>query len=256
MWPFQRHLPTAKGTPAVHVEMKQRIEDLYSLIPSVLVDRPDLQKVCFGHLRIAETAASDNDHIGCRMALADIDVEMTLSKRERFATHLTMWVVYGALALVTVAGYFEPDNERLAGYGIAGVPQEIWTWGLLGAISAMLIRVANYNFTDRQEAIRWAISRPIIGLVMGGLVYMMMKVGLFVVDAQGSNKVDFLEMVVSFLGGFSDSLSMTLLKKLQDRLTGPQKGDSPEATPPAPPDEPGIPLLSTSTIDRNSVSTP
>lgn len=229
------------------IAMRSRINAMYGDIPNMLVDRPDLQKVCFQHLKAAEEALEKGDILDCRMALADIDVEMTVSKRDQFATKLTTLVVYAALGLGLLSQIYRPTAENLLNIAddthvIASVPREIWLWALLGSVCAMLLRVSNYNFKDRQEAKRWVISRPIIGMVMGVMIYMMSKIGMIIVEAPSDNaKQEMIFYVLAFLGGFSDSLSITMLNKLQTKLSGSgpvETGDDGDKgakkTPPAP----------------------
>ncbi|HLN24533.1 MAG TPA: hypothetical protein VK558_11165 [Patescibacteria group bacterium] len=216
-------------------ELNQRIDGYYSSIPRLLVDSPDLQKQCFGYLKQAQTALAANDEITCRMQLADIDVEMTVRKRQTFATALTLVVVYGVLAILLGSIYLDDhfgDGKLhfVTDGQIAGVYIEVWQWALFGTAAAMILRVSRYDFANRQEALRWAISRPVLGLVMGGLAYLIVHAGLFAfVGDTASAQPNTLKWVVAFLGGFSDTLSVTLLSKLQEKLLAqpPGKGSTP-----------------------------
>jgi hypothetical protein len=215
-----------------NIELSQRIDGYYSSIPRLLVDTPDLQKQCFSYLKQAQTALVAGDEISCRMRLADIDIEMTVRQRQNFATVLTLVVVYGVLVFL-LGGIYLDDHygganlHFVANGEIAGVYVEVWQWALFGTAAAMILRVSRYDFANRQEALRWAISRPVLGLVMGGLAYLVVHAGLFAfVGNTAAAQPNTLKWIVAFLGGFSDTLSVTFLSKLQEQLLSQTPGKS------------------------------
>ena len=82
----------------------------------------------------------------------------------------------------------------------------------------MLLRAGHFPFADRTEAIRWLLFRPIVGIVMGVLTYLMVIAGLIVFAGKADLQTPELIWVIAFGGSFSDTLSVTLLQKLLGRF--------------------------------------
>jgi hypothetical protein len=104
-------------------------------------------------------------------------------------------------------------------YEIMFLPVSILEWGFVGGAVAVLYRVA-YPKDERAAPVRfaaWVVAKPIIGMVMGGLVYLLAVSGeLFLNGKTSIQNVQFLN-VLAFIGGFSDRLSVQLIDRLVDR---------------------------------------
>jgi hypothetical protein len=66
--------------------------------------------------------------------------------------------------------------------------------------------------------------RPIVGIVMGTLTYMMVVAGLLVFAQEAQPKTPELLWVVAFIGSFSDTLSIKLLQRVLGRFEVPGVG--------------------------------
>lgn len=128
-------------------------------------------------------------------------------------------------ALFLVAGLVAYGNQ--AGIDknwiipILSVPVTIVLWSLIGSLAAMLYRFNKSD--DLDEPLRWLCSRPVTGMVMGTIVYLMVK-GLLILSGSqipistlGSQEVMWL---VAFLSGFSDRFCDSVLNLVVGRLTG------------------------------------
>ena len=85
---------------------------------------------------------------------------------------------------------------------------------MVGSLTSKSLPAGDVPFSDSGEAISWLLFRPIVGIVMGVLIYLMLIAGLFVF-ADGTNpRTPKLLWVIAFVGGFSDGLFINLLQKL------------------------------------------
>ena len=82
----------------------------------------------------------------------------------------------------------------------------------------MLLRAGQLPFANQWDAFRWLMFRPIVGVVMGILTYLMVTAGLIVFAGSSQTRTPELLWVIAFVGSFSDTLSITLLQKMVGRF--------------------------------------
>ena len=128
-------------------------------------------------------------------------------------------------ALFLVAGMVAYGNQ--AGIDknwiipILSVPVTIVLWSFIGSLAAMMYRFNKSD--DLDEPLRWLCTRPVTGMVMGTIVYLMIKGVLILSGSQipistlGSQEVMWL---IAFLSGFSDRFCDSVLNLVVGRLTG------------------------------------
>lgn len=115
-------------------------------------------------------------------------------------------------------------KTRLAFFG---VPWPVALWSLIGSFAAMIYRFNRqpiYNFTD---AIKWMITRPVQGLVLGSAFYLVLASGLFLLTGGASintssnlGKVTTeIILVLAFLVGFSDRFADSVFNALVDKYS-------------------------------------
>lgn len=109
---------------------------------------------------------------------------------------------------------------------IMWVPAAILEWAFAGGMVAVLYRLAYRKEirTVGMELYTWSIARPIIGLFMGSLVYFLALAGGKLLDTppKALEKALWLN-VVAFVGGFSDELSLGLIKQFVKRRFGSEE---------------------------------
>ena len=148
-------------------------------------------------------------------------------KEERYWQYaaIAIMVVY-VLGLVFAAriDFVSPTPRYLF-----GVPQSVILWGAAGSLAAIL-----YRFYTEQGRIRfatefrWLIARPIIGIIMGGVVYIALNSGLVLLTtpnsaqatagAAASASVHIHSFwIVAFLAGFSDKFYLGVIDLLVAR---------------------------------------
>jgi len=113
-------------------------------------------------------------------------------------------------------------NERL----IFGIPLPIMVWSVVGSFTSMLFRAGQLPFSNPQEALRWLLFRPVVGIVMGLLTYLMVTAGLIVFAGTSKAQTPELLWVIAFVGSFSDSLSVNLLQKIVGKFQAAEAGSA------------------------------
>jgi hypothetical protein len=104
---------------------------------------------------------------------------------------------------------------------IVSVPVTVVLWSLIGSLAAMLYRFNRAGDTGVEDPLNWLFTRPLTGMVMGMIVYLLIKGILIVSDSQlaigglGSQEVIWL---VAFLAGFSDRFSDFVLNLIVGRV--------------------------------------
>ncbi len=109
-------------------------------------------------------------------------------------------------------------------YIIAYIPIPVLQWSFLGGMVAVLYRLAYRRNNPGIGLYIWIVAKPIIGLVMGAVVYFIALgggrlVGADLLAPNGQPK-DFNTILwlnaLAFIGGFSDRFSIDLI----NRITG------------------------------------
>jgi hypothetical protein len=204
-------------------QLKAAIDSYYEKIPRDLKHVPALQERCLEYLLDAERALipplKRKGIIQSRLGLTRVEMEIRralISNRSfmfvallvyLFALTISLAFRYDILA-VGVSG--KEMNAKL----IMGIPLPIMVWSFLGSMTSMLLRAGQLPFSHTAEALRWLLFRPIVGMVMGVLTYLMVTAGLLVFAGTSQTQTPELLWIIAFIGSFSDTLSITLLQKI------------------------------------------
>jgi hypothetical protein len=148
-------------------------------------------------------------------------------KEERYWQYsaIAIMVVYVAGLVFAARVDFVSPNPRY----LFGVPQSVILWGAAGSLAAIL-----YRFYTEQGQIRfatefrWLIARPIIGIIMGGVVYIALNSGLVLLTTSnaaqttaGAATTSAINInsfwIVAFLAGFSDKFYLGVIDLLVAR---------------------------------------
>jgi hypothetical protein len=129
------------------------------------------------------------------------------------------WFLYQVAALALVAFYsfqyssVSPESSQQ----ILWVPVWILGWGATGAIVRSLwylwFQINRKVF--RKDWLVWFVSSPILGALLGALVYMLFLAGLLA-TTQANVKEPWFPMVLAGLAGFSWEWATEILKKMTD----------------------------------------
>lgn len=151
-----------------------------------------------------------------------------ISREEREQNDETRWQKWAITimflyvgGLVTLA-FVTNSNENLLRKEVFGVPLSIILWGAAGSLAPILYRFYTEQGQIRFAAeFRWLIARPIIGIIMGAVVYLALVSGLVLVSAGEQANGDAQRLrafwIIAFLAGFSDKFYLGVIDLLVAR---------------------------------------
>ena len=106
---------------------------------------------------------------------------------------------------------------------ILSIPVTVVLWSMIGSLAAMLYRFNKSSDSEMLFPLRWLFTRPLTGMVMGMIVYLLMK-GVLIVSGSripfetlGSQEVVWL---VAFFAGFSDRFNDFVMNSIVGPLGG------------------------------------
>jgi uncharacterized membrane protein YciS (DUF1049 family) len=145
-------------------------------------------------------------------------------KEQRYWQYAALVVMFLYIAgLVTCVVVFKAASSTTE-TPIFRVPLAIVLWGAAGSLAAIL-----YRFYSEQGRIqfssefRWLVARPIIGIIMGAVVFLSLKSGLILLGqaelTEGAVQASRIEVysVIAFLAGFSDKFYLGVIDLLVAR---------------------------------------
>jgi len=107
------------------------------------------------------------------------------------------------------------------------IPMPIIIWSCIGSLGAMLYRFNDSADAELADPLRWSFTRPLTGVLMGIIAYMVFKIGLLVLQPGtapgtpgGVGASQELLWLAAFLAGFSDRFADSVLRSLAGRLGG------------------------------------
>jgi len=112
---------------------------------------------------------------------------------------------------------------------VLGVPWCVLFWSFVGSFAAILYRFTNAGDQELEDPLRWLFSRPLTGVVMGSITYLVIEAGFLTLGSDpggaatlGKNDV---MLLLAFLAGFSDRFADSLLQSLVGRFGGEKNGE-------------------------------
>ena len=172
-----------------------------------------------------------NDNTGQIKALLD-SYQQAMNYRHR-ARAIAVVVSVLSLAGIGYFLYFAYANgmKGEAALPVLGVPSCVLLWSVIGSFAAILYRFSNAGDRELEDPLRWLFSRPLTGIIMGAITFLVLRAGLLTmspapeanaVEKLGTNEIMWL---VAFLAGFSDRFADGLLKSLVGRFGGEKNSD-------------------------------
>lgn len=128
---------------------------------------------------IVEMGIGQLDSIIARNAA---NLQMRNSRRS-LAISLTVGVVILIAALIAASSYFGVSSSTVV--PLISIPLPIILWSVLGSLGAMLYRFNASADAELADPLRWSFTRPLTGILMGIIAYMVFKVGILVLQPTG-----------------------------------------------------------------------
>ncbi len=138
-------------------------------------------------------------------------------------------ILLGIMGIASIALWNYPHHGPII---IAYVPVEILEWSFMGGMVAVLYHLAYKQKNLKIEFAAWIIAKPIIGLVMGGVVYFIaLGAGVLLGGINQSINQDYINQnflpqstvyllcAFAFIAGFSDRFSTDLINMLVSKST-------------------------------------
>ena len=151
---------------------------------------------------------------------------------------LAIFIILLYMAGIVVAIILIPSKSANEPIPILGVPPSIIIWSAIGSLAAIL-----YKFFTQEgriqlsEQVRWLIGRPIIGIIMGSVAYLVFSSGLVLFNAQptsndpGNTTLGLAVFyTLAFVAGFSDRFYLSIINLLIEKAPFGQKESEEEET--------------------------
>jgi hypothetical protein len=239
---------TYKGIRAVGDPVEKSREDRLRKITEVRNDSlsiPDLglqQKIWC--LLMEQTigvyeAVSESDLKFVDMGTEQVDLFLKRYKRDlAYRSQVSLFAVAISLASLIGIGAFlywayKSNLNGNLNLPILGIPSCVLLWSVIGSFAAILYRFSNSGDRALEDPLRWLFARPIMGVIMGAMAFLVLKAGFITISQAGGNSINpvatsisnEVTWLIAFLAGFSDRFSEGLLKTLAGRFGDEKTGD-------------------------------
>lgn len=138
------------------------------------------------------------------------------------------------LLVVALLGYLLRDSWTPSmTIPVISIPVSVIVWSFIGGVAAMLQAFvgSRKEYLSKPTTYEWLLWRPIVGVLMGSVVYLAIAAGL-VVFGQGNfsslantNNPYFMWML-AFLGGFSDKFAIAIFDNVVRTFSNSPKEDA------------------------------
>jgi hypothetical protein len=110
---------------------------------------------------------------------------------------------------------------------ILALPLPVVLWSTIGSFTAILYRFNNSPLIELQDPLRWLFTRPLTGVMMGAITYLVISVGLITISPGRNTPIGSKELIwlIAFLAGFSDRFADAMLKSLVGRFGGDKNSE-------------------------------
>ncbi len=141
-------------------------------------------------------------------------------------------VIVSILALVVLAGIifwgsFAGGPSVNTVLPVIEIPLPILIWSAIGSFTAILYRFNSSGEMELQDPLRWLLTRPLTGIVMGIIAYFVISVGFLSTGAKITSGTGAPEVLwlIAFISGFSDRFANGLLRSLVGRFGGKEEAE-------------------------------
>jgi hypothetical protein len=232
---------------------RERLFRLTAKTARVFFDETPRQEQASRWRRMAGDALDEVSASASTAGLSDVETYLNsldelINREEREIKEQRLWQVTAVLIIIMyitglgVAVFFTNAALSDRPTPIFHVPLSVIMWGAAGSLAAILYRFYTEQGRIRfASEIRWLIARPMIGIIMGAVVYLALASGLVILgNAPAANaatppteipvQAGRLEVfwVIAFLAGFSDKfylgvIDLLVARTVKSEEVGPHK---------------------------------
>jgi hypothetical protein len=136
-------------------------------------------------------------------------------QREVFLWLLFYLIIIGLIILLSGSALTSTTIVPLL-----GIPASIILWSAIGSMTNLLYKFYKQDSPrNTQQELRWVYARPLVGIVMGMVLYLTITSGLMVLGAvtPKSGNIELrteLLCLFAFMGGFSDKIFEGVIEKI------------------------------------------
>lgn len=230
-------------TKVGHKEYKNEAE-MHLVVVSQLVEqlKQDSSRLAIEQLDVL--SGTTKSAVGVMTAIEErrLVVEK-LVRQDRNQRQLTVFTVTAYITLVIgvmiacilqgprfQTGTVAVDTLKLP---LIGIPWPVIVWSLIGSFAAMIHRFNRMPIYDFGDAVKWLITRPVQGAVLGSAFYLVLMAGLFLLAdgsvenaAESSKLKDEVVLILSFLVGFSDRFGDSVFNTLVEAYSKDRPAES------------------------------
>ncbi|NOZ70351.1 MAG: hypothetical protein GXP38_00315 [Chloroflexi bacterium] len=230
--------------PEQLAELHRRIDHLYREVPKKISNRPDLTAQILGMLRQARTILVEHpyDYIEAEYKIQQAyAIYNRVENAERWGRHYgwrVFWfevitfflLLFSFLGLLAFGNDFSNFLARLFGASEAtqGLLTAVGFWatfvwggigGVVGAMYTLWTHVSERQDFERQH-VMWYIAQPIMGLILGGVTFLIINTGLLSLQSGQAaatalrEEVQLFPSLIAFIAGFRPQFIFGLLVKI------------------------------------------
>ncbi len=145
------------------------------------------------------------------------------SQRKQMERAVVLILAAVMILVVGVLAYYLDERTEIK---VLGLPLPVVLWSFIGGVGATLYAFVGTQKYTQTEPLRldWLIGRPIVGVIMGSVVYLAVATSLSAVggvqaDAAEAAERPYLLWALAFIGGFSDKFAILLFDNLVGKFT-------------------------------------
>ena len=160
--------------------------------------------------------------------------KLVQSDRRRKTWTVTSVITYICIVIAsTIFAIIQLDSQYSFGQvplsdlliPVLGIPWPVIVWSLIGSFASMIYRFNSNPIYDFTDTIKWMITRPVQGVVLGSTLYLILVSGLHILtagnvaDTASLISTDEVILVLCFLVGFSDRFADSVFNTLVQRYS-------------------------------------
>ena len=194
---------------------------IHTKIVSELESKIDIKKITDATFDILSKEGIGNLGILIEIEVRRIAVERLLSLDIKQQNNTTAFVISYILVVIIIFAlllYFNIISNYIPQNSIF---VSVVIWSIIGSFASMLYRFNRNPIYDFGNAIKWLITRPIQGLVLGAALYLILISGqyFFTGKTEGFNDNQEIILFISFLIGFSDKFTENTINILINKYS-------------------------------------